>query len=198
VIFASDEPNGYDFEGSSNRLRNQLPQAVNSIMINRTAADSRTKLLAEINNGRFFVNYSGHGTASAWVNDGFLGKVDFTGNQTSNPPKLPAINNTNLTIFTMLTCLNGYFISADPTAASDGLAEAMLKESNGAVASWASSGLTTPDIQEVMAMRFYSQLGAGNFNRLGDLIKDSKTSVSGGRDVRLSWVLLGDPTLRVK
>ncbi len=146
----------------------------------------------------FFVNYSGHGTSSAWVNDGFLGKVDFTGNQISNPPKRSLIANTNLSIFTMLTCLNGYFISADPTSAGDSLAEAMLKESNGAVAAWSSSGLTTPDIQEVMATRFYNQLGAGNFNRLGDLIKDSKTGLKGGRDVRLSWILLGDPALKIK
>lgn len=198
VIFASDEPNGYDFEALSQRVRNQLPQTVNAVMISRTQADARTKLLSEINNGRFLVNYSGHGTATAWVNDGFLGKNDFTGNQTASPAKSPTITNTNLSIFTMLTCLNGYFISVDQTAASDGLAESMLKESNGAVASWASSGLTTPDVQEIMATRFYGQLGAGNFARLGDLIKDAKTSIDGGRDVRLSWVLLGDPTLKVK
>lgn len=187
VIFASDLPNGYDFEGLSSRLRNQLPQSVNSYMINRGSTDGRAKLLAEINNGRFFVNYSGHGTSSAWIDGSFF----------SSPDAL-RLTNDNLSIFTMLTCLNGYFINADSTPASDGLAEVLLKAQNGAVASWASSGLTTPDVQEIMATRFYGQLGAGNFTRLGDLIKDAKTSISGGRDVRLSWVLLGDPTLKVK
>lgn len=198
VIFASDLPNGYDFEGLSRRVRGQLPQTVNAVMINRGETDARAKLLSEINSGRFFVNYSGHGTASAWANDGFLGKSDFAGNQTSAPPKPPTITNTNLSIFTMLTCLNGYFISTDTTSASDGLAEAMLKEPNGAVAAWASSGLTTPDVQEIMATRFYGQLGAKTFSRLGDLIRDAKTSIDGGRDVRLSWVLLGDPTLKIR
>ena len=67
-----------------------------------------------------------------------------------------------------------------------------------AVSAWSSSGLTTPDIQEVMATRFYKQIGAGNITRLGDLINDAKTVISGGRDVKLSWVLLGDPMLKMK
>ncbi|MDQ6786786.1 MAG: C25 family cysteine peptidase [Acidobacteriota bacterium] len=187
VIFASDLPNGYDFEGLSNRLRQQLPPTVNSFMINRAAPNARTQLLTEINNGRFLVNYSGHGTTAAWVDSSFLSSSD-----------VAQMTNTKLSIFTMLTCLNGYFISPNPTAAGDSFAEVLLKGQNGAVASWASSGLTTPDIQEIMATHFYGQIGAGNFSRLGDLVKDAKTSINGGRDVRLSWVLLGDPTLKIK
>jgi hypothetical protein len=79
------------------------------------------------------------------------------------------------------------------------MSEILLKNPNGgAVATWSSTGLTTPDIQEVMATRFYNRLGAGSINRLGDLINDAKTTINFGRDVRLSWVLLGDPTLKVK
>ena len=75
----------------------------------------------------------------------------------------------------------------------------MLKNPNGGtVSTWASSGLTTPDAQEVMATRFYNQIAAGNITRIGDLIKDAKTAINFGRDVRLSWVLLGDPTMKVK
>ena len=78
------------------------------------------------------------------------------------------------------------------------MSEAITNSPNGAVAIWASSGETTPDIQEVMAIRFYSQLGAGSIPRLGDLIKDAKLSLSGGLDVKLSWVLIGDPALKVR
>lgn len=187
VLFASDLPNGYDFEGASSRLRDQLPQSVNTVMVNRAAADARPKLLAELNNGRFVVNFAGHGTTSAWVDSGFFSSADG-----------PQLANANLSIFTMLTCLNGYFINPSQSATGDGLAEVILKAPNASVASWASTGLTTPDVQEIMATRFYGQLGAGNFARLGDLIRDSKTAINGGRDVRLSWVLLGDPTLKIK
>ncbi|MBK9162892.1 MAG: hypothetical protein IPM21_03125 [Acidobacteria bacterium] len=58
------------------------------------------------------------------------------------------------------------------------------------------NGTTTPDVQEVMAQRFYNQLGAGNIPRM-DLIRDAKSTIPGGIDVRLSWTLIGDPMLKV-
>lgn len=187
ALFVSDLPNTYDFEALSNRVRQQLPQNIPTVIINRGEANARSRLLSEINKSRFLVNYSGHGTVVDWADSGFFSKND-----------APQLANGKLSIFTMLTCLNGYFISPNPTAEGDGLGEALLAAPNGAVASWASSGLTTPDVQEIMATRFYNQIGAGNFTRLGDLVKDAKTEVKGGRDVRLSWVLLGDPTLKVR
>jgi hypothetical protein len=66
------------------------------------------------------------------------------------------------------------------------------------VASWASSALTTPDVQETMAVRFYRNLRNGPYDRIGDLIKDAKTAIPNGRDVRLSWELLGDPMLKIR
>ena len=113
--------------------------------------------------------------------------------QIGHVPLLTNIN--NLSIYTMLTCLNGYFASTTNIS----LGEKLLFATNGgSAASWASTGTTTPDVQELMATRFYTQIGAGNITRLGDLILDAKTVVPGGRDVRLSWVLLGDPMLKVK
>ncbi len=185
ALFASDLPDGYDFAGLSKRLSNQLPSTIPSVFVNRADQNAKASLIDKMNEGRFIVNYSGHGNQSDWASSGFFYKPDV--------PQLT--NKDNLSIFTMLTCLNGYFF--DP--ASDSLGEVLLNYNNGgAVSTWASTGLTTPDIQEIMAARFYDQLGNGNMNRLGDLIKDAKTAISGGRDVRLSWVLLGDPTLKVR
>jgi hypothetical protein len=184
AIFASDSPNGYDFEGLSNRLRDQLPSDIPRIMINRALPDAPTQLINQINSGKFLVNYSGHGNVGVWAGNGFFNNTN--AEQLTNANKW--------SIFTMLTCLNGYFIQ--PT---DSMSEILLKNPNGgAVATWSSTGLTTPDIQEVMATRFYNQIGARNIGRLGDLVNDAKTTINFGRDVRLSWVLLGDPTLKVK
>jgi hypothetical protein len=95
----------------------------------------------------------------------------------------------------MLTCLNGFYHNTVNVS----LAETLLNSTNGgAVAAWASSGLTTPDVQEIMGKRFYNQIGLGNITRMGDLIIDAKTVVPGGSDVRESWVLLGDPMLKVR
>ena len=185
VVFTSDEPNGYDFSGVSSRLRDQLSQSVPTVMINKVDSGSRSQLLTELNNGRFLFNYSGHGNASAWSASPILFNSADVSTMT---------NNVDLPIFTMLTCLNGYFV-----VPSDSLSELLIKKpTGGAVAVWASTGLTTPDIQEIMATRFFSQINAGNFARMGDLIKDAKTAIPGGRDVRLSWALIGDPTLKIK
>jgi hypothetical protein len=183
AIFASDLPDGYDFEGLSNRLCQQLPATVPCIKINRALPNANAVLMGEMNNGRFIVNYSGHGNVGVWAASNFFSSTH-----------AGQLSHSNKAIYTMLTCLNGYFIN--PT---DSLSEVLLKNPNGgAVSTWASSGLTTPDVQEVMATRFYNQIAAGNITRIGDLIKDAKTTINFGRDVRLSWVLLGDPTMKVK
>lgn len=183
-MFVSDLPNGYDFQGVSNRLRGELPPTANSLMVFRGDADSRTQVINGWNSGKYLVNYTGHGATGIWAASSFFTSAD-----------IPPMTNTNYTIFTALTCLNGYFI--DPNFSS--LSELAVKTPNkAAVASWSSTGLTTPDIQEIMGRRFFNRLGAGTIPRMGDLIRDAKTQIPGGRDVRLSWALLGDPTLKVR
>jgi len=184
VLFASDLPNGYDFEGVNDRLCAELPSSDLCVKLNRAQPNVNTLIVNEMNNGRFIVNYSGHGNVSGWATNAFF----------SNTQANQLNNNNKLSVYTLLTCLNGYYIG--PT---DSLTDALMKNPNGgAVVSWASSGLTTPDVQEVMATRFFNQIAAGNTTRIGDLIRDAKTTINFGRDVRLSWNLLGDPSLKVK
>lgn len=184
AVFAFDEPRGYDFEQLSRDLANELPASMPKNFIGRLETDSRSRLLADLNTGRYLLNYSGHGSFGSWQS-GFLLGTD-AANMTNAP---------NYTMFFMLTCFNGYFLSTT----NDGMGELLLKsQTGGAVLVWASSGETTPDIQRIMATRFYNQLNVSSMNKIGDLVKDAKASLNVGRDVRLSWALLGDPTLRVK
>ncbi|HQX54722.1 MAG TPA: C25 family cysteine peptidase [Pyrinomonadaceae bacterium] len=184
VVFAYDLPVGWDFEASSHALGDQLPPSVSKAFVGRGDVNSAATLLGEINQGRYIVNYSGHGSTGVWASTGFFG--------VNSVPQLT--NSNSLSLFTMLTCLNGYFIN--PTA--DSLAEKLFNAQNGgSVMSWASNGKTTPDIQMIMATRFYQQLSLGNIKRMGDLVRDAKAQVPGGSDVRYSWVLIGDPMLKV-
>lgn len=185
VLFAHDRIDGYDFEAMNLRIRNQLPVDVPTTLVHRDEPNAQANLVAAMNSGKFSVNYSGHGTAGAWAASSFFAN--------STVPQLTNTNNES--IFTLLTCLNGYFVL--PTTNS--LAENLLFHQNGgSVATWASTGETTPDIQELMATRFYNKLGEGQIQRLGDLIRDAKGVIPGGGDVRLSWALLGDPMLKVR
>jgi hypothetical protein len=185
ALFVSDNPDGYDFEAVNHRLALLLPANMPKTFTTRSTPNAQTSLINELNTGKFLVNYAGHGHTTVWASANFFGNA-----------QVPQLTNaTKLSVFTLLTCLNGYFIQPN----SDSMGEVLLKSNNGgAVSVWASTGLTTPDVQEVMATRFYSQMTAGNITRLGDLIKDAKSVINGGRDVRMSWALLGDPMLKMK
>jgi hypothetical protein len=195
ALFAYDDPNGYDFQAMSMRIRDELPPGTPAVLIGRSDPNAASSVLTELNTGKYIVNYSGHGTVGVWA------VTTFFGNGT-----VPMMrNNDQLTIFTMLTCLNGYFINpTNPTSLAENLANAQWTDSGnvtyqtGGIAVWASTGLTTPDVQEMMATRFYNRIGAGTIPRLGDLVRDAKGVLVGGEDVRNSWVLIGDPMLKVR
>lgn len=185
AVFAYDLPNGYDFQGMSILLRNQLPSTMPAVMVGRGDVNSGATLMTQLNLGPYIVNYSGHGSTGLWASTAFFSN--------NNVPLLT--NSTRMSIYTMLTCLNGYYVNPY----SDSLGERLLKATNGgSVMSWASAGKTTPDIQAMMGLRFYEQIALGNITRVGDLVKDAKTVIPGGSDVRFSWALLGDPMLKVR
>ncbi len=187
-----DSANGYDFKQYSTTLKNQLPGGTPATMTGRCEpttppATPQSVLIDSLNAGSLFVNFSGHGTTGTWTS--------------ANPAyfsifSVPSLTNANnQSIFTMLTCLNGYFLHVSNMS----LAESLVSATNGGgVAAWASTGETTPAEQNAMANRFYQRVSFGPIERLGDLVNDAKTVISGGSDVRLSWALIGDPMLKVR
>ena len=57
--------------------------------------------------------------------------------------------------------------------------------------------MTTPEAQALMNQELYRQLFRNRGTALGDAIKSAKAAIS-DRDVRRSWILLGDPAMRLK
>jgi len=93
-----------------------------------------------------------------------------------------------------MTCLNGFF----QDVYSDRLAEALLKaKQGGAVAVWASLGLTEPDKQAVMNEELSRLLFGSDGITPGEAVKRAKTAVS-DQDIRRTWILFGDPTTKLK
>jgi hypothetical protein len=186
ALFAFDfNDQSNDFEGMSNRLRQRLPADTPATMVFRGQENAQQTLINTMNTGKYIVNYSGHGSTGAWAATSFFAN--------STVPLLTNANNES--IFVMLTCLNGFFHNLVNISLAENLVEAT---NGGAVAAWASTGLTTADVQEIMGQRFYQKIGDGDIPRLGDLITDAKTVIPGGMDVRLSWALIGDPMLKVR
>ncbi len=175
------------FESASQDIEAAIPQRMPVQMINRSSASDsviRQQILNGINAGPRIVNYYGHGSVQVWTGAGLL--------QNSDAPNLT--NGGKLAVFTLMNCLNGYAHDAY----IDSLGEALLKaENGGAVAVWASSGYTESGGQTQINRQLYQQVFTNSAVRLGDAIRSAKGATMNG-DVRRTWVLLGDPSMRVK
>ena len=188
ALLYADTNSGFDFEAANAALIPLLPPGVTPEQINRgqgDAASARARLLQAIERGQKLVNYTGHGSATIWKDFVFTADDAVSLN---NEGRLP--------LFLMMTCLNGYFL--DPGALS--LAEGLMKaENGGAVAVWASSGITAPGEQTMMNQELYRFLfpGVGQSITLGEAMSMAKAAIN-DRDVRRTWILFGDPTTRLR
>jgi hypothetical protein len=101
-------------------------------------------------------------------------------------------------LFVLMTCLNGEFQHPELNTLATGL---MNAQQGGAIAVWASSGLTDPPPQAIMNQRLYNLLfqpdRQGHWPRLGDVTMQSKAAIS-DPDVRRTWILFGDPSMRLR
>jgi peptidase C25-like protein len=191
ALLVADANEDFDFESVSAQLRGLLPSSLKASQINRGRMDpdaAKAELLDAINRGQKIVNYFGHGSVNQW-------KGDLLTNDDARSLK----NGGRLPLFVMMTCLNGYFHDAF----LDSLAESLLKaEDGGAVAVWASSGMTGLYEQAAINQHLYAQLFGGGAAKgprltLGEAVMRAKSSAKDS-DVRRTWILLGDPTMRIK
>jgi hypothetical protein len=74
----------------------------------------------------------------------------------------------------------------------------MKAERGGAVAVWASSGMTMPADQALLNQELYRLVfNRGEAKTIGEAVMRAKSSVSNS-DIRRTWILLGDPSLRLR
>ena len=189
VLLVADRTgaDGYDFAADSDALKDYVPDTINVQSLNRTtesAEEMRSAIIDGLNQGQLLANWVGHGSFERWTGDGVLRAADAP--QLANSGK-PAF-------FVTMTCMNGYYHSNT----GDSLAEALMKvENGGAVAVWASSGLTLPTGQGEINRKLYEQLFAGPNVSLGDAVRQAKAATS-DVDTRRTWILFGDPTMRLR
>jgi hypothetical protein len=189
VLLVADTTDIYDFEESIDSLETMIGSRAQVEQIKRGRLDAETarrQLLEALNRGQKLVNYAGHGSVNLWRGN-LLTNADARG-----------LTNQKLSVVVILTCLNGYF--HDPVL--DSLGESLLKaERGGAVAVWSSSSLTEPYPQIVMNEELYKQLfnssSIGGVPTLGEMIKKAKLT-TGDSDIRRTWILFGDPTMKLR
>jgi hypothetical protein len=168
----------YQFSNYAARVGNLLP-GVASQQIGAQNATARTDLLTALQQNPRLLHYAGHGAIQVWGGQPLL--------QASDAPTLA----NRPTLFVSMTCYNGYFHDV----AAGSLSEALMRSPHaGAVAVWSSSALTNALAQSQLSEGFYPALRQGS--RLGDAARSGKAHTS-NTDVRQSWLLLGDPTLKI-
>lgn len=194
MLVADEDPlNIFGFAATNDVFESLLPDTMSVQRLNRApqpaGVPSQTLVKSDIvngfNSGPALVNYSGHGNVDVWTGAALFTSSDATA----------LTNGTNkLSFVVVMDCLNGYF--QDPNLLS--LSEALLNAPNGgAVAAFASSGLTIAQGQHEMGQSLYSQIYSGSPIALGDAIKIAKAS-SFDIDVKRTWIFFGDPSLKIR
>jgi hypothetical protein len=187
ALLVADINDTFDFEGACEEVGALLPpdMGVHTIFRNdvSTDAEARDALIRGINRGPLLVNYQGHGSVEIW-----RGSILNGGNAAA------LINSWRLPFFIHMTCFNGMFHDVY----SESLAEALLKaDRGGAVAVWASSGMTEPQGQMLMNRELLRVLFHGESITLGEAVEKAKAATH-DPDVRRTWIFFGDPTTRLR
>lgn len=147
------------------------------------------RILNQFNQGKQFIVYMGHSGTQVWGHENFF--------SVSN---ISQLNNGNRTpIMLPMTCLEGYF----QNPASDSLSEALLKASNGAVASFAPTGFQVQQGHDYLLQGFYQSVYTLDQRILGQAVFQAKLHLHENapdsfQNLVDTYVLLGDPALRYK
>ena len=189
MLFVIDRNNvgdGFTFLQVSQDASSTLPGSLSVDTLDRTLntdAVLHALILNALLQKPLLVNYFGHGSVEIWANAAVFNTGD-----------MAALNDDALPVWLMMTCLNGYFQNANRTS----LAEALIRRNpGGAVAVWASSGLTDVLSQLKLNKQLYIQLFSNPGITMGEAAKNAKQNIV-DLDVRRTWILFGDPTMKIQ
>jgi hypothetical protein len=191
ALFLTDNPDvAGNFIGDSERLTALLPTDVDVHRVylsQLTVKQARQSLMTTLQSGVGYWNYIGHGGLDRFASEGLFLTTD-----------VPLLSNSVTPIVASLTCSAGRF--EIPGWAS--LGEALvMKETGGAVAAWAPSGLSYNSQALILNQALVKSLYDGNTVYLGEAIQSALENFSeeGQLGFMLSiYNLLGDPATRLR
>ena len=187
ALVIADQNVGADFTSEAQFANSSLPSTLSSSQILADGRDTeavRQQIISSINSGALLVNYTGHGSTEQWS---FANIFD-------NDAAAALTNGQRLPVFLLMDCLNGFF----QDVYSQSLAESLLLAPNGgAVAVWASSGFTNSPPQSAMNQAFLNALKSNPAITVGKAAMAAKLTVN-DKDVRRTWVLFGDPSMKLQ
>ncbi|MCB0218497.1 MAG: hypothetical protein KDH09_02280, partial [Chrysiogenetes bacterium] len=148
----------------------------------------RQSIASALDDGVLLASYAGHGINSLWADEQIFRKDD-----------IALIDNADtFAVIAVFNCLNVVF--DNPFSSSMG-EDFVLGSNTGAVAMWGPTGFALPNIQHAVGEAFYRAVLEDGIVRLGDATRAAFAEAAGDPglvDVVYTWVLLGDPALRLK
>jgi uncharacterized repeat protein (TIGR01451 family) len=187
ALFVADKDDIESFTQDTQTVQAGLPatmQITNVFVDNVGVLNARGQIANSINSGQVLVNYLGHGSEEQWAGPDIFDEN--TVNSLTNGSQLP--------VFLIMDCLNGLFqdVYAQPLGVS-----LILAPNGGGVAVLASSGLNQPTPQTNLDAMVVQSAFSANGIALGDAIVKAKSNIA-DPDVRRTFVLFGDPAMKVK
>ncbi|MEN1728714.1 MAG: C25 family cysteine peptidase, partial [Pseudomonadota bacterium] len=201
VLFAAERGNeaeGADYAGEADQIISQMPagwqQDVTRVYLDDFPVGSagvqsaRDSMVTALDDGRSLVAYFGHGAPTIWSRELLV--------QSSQISTIMA-NAGASPIVTEFGCWGGYFVAPEFNTMSHGW---MSSGTKGAVAMFASSGLTEHTSDLAMALNLLPRLQQPGA-RLGDALLDAKVDLATNNpeymDIVRGLTLFGDPSMPV-
>ncbi len=187
ALLVADKDDTESFTQDSQIVQGNLPATmqVSSIYVDIAGtAGARGGIVSGINSGQLLVNYLGHGSEDQWAGANIFDQDSVTS----------LTNGSQLPVFLIMDCLNGFFqdVYSQPLGVS-----LLLAPNGGGAAVLASSGLNQAPPQTLLNTLIVSSGFKDGSVTLGDSIMQAKAGIS-DLDVRRTYILFGDPAMKVK
>jgi len=184
LLVAGTNDAGNPFTSYTSTVQALIPTTQTVTLISQGGdRNAHSDLITALNAGQSLVNFAGHGSNEVWAS-ALLSSSD-----------VAALTNGSQTPFLIsMTCLNGYFQDVYTVSLAKAI---MLAPSGGAVAAWASSGLTDSSGQSILDQAMVSALYGSQSLTIGEAAAAAKKAVS-NLDIRRTWILLGDPATKLQ
>ncbi|GHT07236.1 peptidase C25 [Bacteroidia bacterium] len=149
-----------------------------------TFPEAKKSFLSSLKEGCFLLNYTGHGSTTAWSSEDMLNISD-----------IRQMTYENLPLWITATCDFGWFDGTETSAGE----LAFLNKNSGAIALYTTTRVVYSAnnfaINKQLVQNIFKKEN-GQHLRLGDILRYSKIALKGDSN-KLNYVLLGDPALEL-
>lgn len=176
------------FQASAQIFLDSVPQNFKKQLYTPSAGtqEAATVIQQKFQDDIALIAYFGHGSLKMWGKDRLLTIND-----------VQKLSNQSYPVLLQMTCLTGYFVHPEISSISE---EMLWQPNGGAIATISSTGLTFPEDQHKFSQTLIEILLRPVHPTIGEALLHTWQSLPdepGANDVMKTFLLLGDPALRI-